>query len=47
MKRRALCNAEAEMRVAQAAAQQRGRELRVLNASNEREIDAAFEALAR
>jgi putative tryptophan/tyrosine transport system substrate-binding protein len=40
-------NAETEMREAQAAAQQRGRELRVLTASNEGEIDAAFGALAQ
>jgi putative ABC transport system substrate-binding protein len=40
-------NAETEMREAQAAAQQRGRELRVLTASNEGEIDTAFGALAQ
>src|SRR5262249_37854823 len=40
-------NAETEMREAQAAAQQRGRELQVLTASNEGEIDAAFGALAQ
>jgi putative tryptophan/tyrosine transport system substrate-binding protein len=40
-------NAETEMREAQAAAQQRGRELRVLTASNEGEIDAAFATLAQ
>ena len=34
-------NPETELREAQAAAQQRGRELRVLSASNEGEIDAA------
>jgi putative ABC transport system substrate-binding protein len=39
-------NAEAETRAAQEAAQQSGRELRVLTASDEREIDAAFGALA-
>ena len=40
-------NPETELREAQAAAQQRGRELRVLSASNEGEIDAAFAALAQ
>ena len=40
-------NAETEMREAQAAAQQRGRKLRVLTASNEGEIDTAFGALAQ
>jgi putative ABC transport system substrate-binding protein len=39
-------NVEAEVRAAQEAAHQRGRELRVLTASDEREIDAAFGALA-
>jgi putative tryptophan/tyrosine transport system substrate-binding protein len=40
-------NAETEARDAQAAAQQSGRELRVLTASNEGEIDAAFATLAQ
>jgi putative ABC transport system substrate-binding protein len=40
-------NAETEARDAQAAAQQSGRELRVLTASNEDEIDAAFATLAQ
>jgi putative tryptophan/tyrosine transport system substrate-binding protein len=40
-------NAETEARDAQAAARQSGRELRVLTASNEGEIDAAFAALTR
>jgi putative ABC transport system substrate-binding protein len=40
-------NAEAEARDAQAAAQQSGRELHVLTASNEGEIDAAFAKLAQ
>src|SRR5260370_30469206 len=40
-------NAETEARDAQAAAQQTGRELRVLTASNEGEIDAAFATLAQ
>jgi ABC-type uncharacterized transport system substrate-binding protein len=40
-------NAETEARNAQAAAQQRGRELRVWTASNEGEIDAAFAGLAQ
>jgi putative tryptophan/tyrosine transport system substrate-binding protein len=40
-------NAETEARDAQAAAQQSGRELRVLTASSEGEIDAAFANLAR
>jgi putative ABC transport system substrate-binding protein len=39
-------NAETEARDAQSAAQQSGRELRVLTASNEGEIDAAFATLA-
>jgi putative tryptophan/tyrosine transport system substrate-binding protein len=40
-------NAETQARDAQAAAQQRGRQLRVLTASNEGEIDAAFATLAQ
>jgi putative ABC transport system substrate-binding protein len=40
-------NAETEARDAQAAAQQSDRELRVLTASNEGEIDAAFATLAQ
>src|SRR5262249_22740594 len=40
-------NAETEARDAQAAARQSGRELRVLTASNEGEIDAAFVALTQ
>jgi putative tryptophan/tyrosine transport system substrate-binding protein len=40
-------NAETEARNAQAAAQQSGRELRVLTASNEGEIDAAFANIAQ
>jgi putative tryptophan/tyrosine transport system substrate-binding protein len=40
-------NGESEARDAQAAAQQSGRELRVLTASNEGEIDAAFATLAQ
>jgi putative ABC transport system substrate-binding protein len=40
-------NAETEARDAQSAAQQSGRELRVLTASNEGEIDAAFATLAQ
>jgi len=40
-------NAESEIRNAQAAAQKSRRELRVLIASNEDEIDAAFATLAR
>ncbi|SEF15026.1 putative ABC transport system substrate-binding protein [Rhizobiales bacterium GAS191] len=40
-------NGESEMRDAQAEAQQSGRELRVLTASNEGEIDAAFATLAQ
>ena len=40
-------NAETEVRNAQAAAQQSGRELRILSASNEGEIDAAFATLAQ
>jgi putative tryptophan/tyrosine transport system substrate-binding protein len=40
-------NAESEAKNAQAAAQQLGRELRVLKASNEGEIDAAFAAIAQ
>jgi len=40
-------NAETEARNAQAAAQQSGRELRVLTASNEGEIDAVFANIAR
>src|SRR5262245_44431672 len=40
-------NAETEARNAQAAAQQSGRELRVLTASNENEIDAAFGTAAQ
>jgi putative tryptophan/tyrosine transport system substrate-binding protein len=40
-------NAETEAGNAQAAAQQRGRELRILTASNEGEIDAAFADLAQ
>jgi putative ABC transport system substrate-binding protein len=40
-------NAETEARNAQAAAQQSGRELRVLTASTEGEIDAAFASLAQ
>ena len=40
-------NAESEAKSAQAAAQQLGRELRVLAASNESEIDAAFASIAQ
>ena len=40
-------NAETEERDARAAARQSGRELRVLTASNEGEIDAAFATLAQ
>ena len=40
-------NAESEARNAEAAAQQIGRELRVLTASNEGEIDAALASLAQ
>jgi len=40
-------NAETEARDARAAVQQSGRELRVLTASNEGEIDAAFATLAQ
>jgi putative ABC transport system substrate-binding protein len=40
-------NAESEARNAQAAAQQLGRELRVLIASNETEIDTAFDTIAQ
>jgi putative ABC transport system substrate-binding protein len=40
-------NGESEARDAQLAAQQSGRELRVLTASNEGEIDAAFATLAQ
>jgi putative tryptophan/tyrosine transport system substrate-binding protein len=40
-------NAESEARNAQAGAQQLGRELRVLRASNESEIDAAFASIAQ
>jgi putative tryptophan/tyrosine transport system substrate-binding protein len=40
-------NAESEAKNAQAAAQQLGRELRVLKASNEGEIDAAFAGIAQ
>jgi putative tryptophan/tyrosine transport system substrate-binding protein len=40
-------NAEIEARDARAAVQQSGRELRVLTASNEGEIDAAFATLAQ
>ena len=40
-------NAETEARNAQTAAQQSGRELRVLTASNEGEIDAAFANIAQ
>jgi putative ABC transport system substrate-binding protein len=40
-------NAETEARDAQSAAQQSGQELRVLTASNEGEIDAAFATLAQ
>ncbi len=40
-------NAESEAKNAQAAAQQLGRELRVLKASNEGEIDAAFASIAQ
>jgi len=40
-------NSETEARNAQAAAQQSGRELRVLTASNEGEIDAAFANIAQ
>ena len=40
-------NAETEARDAQAAAQRSGRELRVLTASNESEIDTAFANLAQ
>jgi len=40
-------NAESETKNAEAAAQQIGRELRVLTASNEREIDTAFADLAQ
>ena len=40
-------NAESEAKNAQAAAQQIGRELRVLTASNEGEIDAAYASIAQ
>jgi putative tryptophan/tyrosine transport system substrate-binding protein len=40
-------NAESEAKNAQAAARQMGRELRVLTASNESEIDAAFAGIAQ
>jgi len=40
-------NAETEVRVAQGAAQRIGRELRILTASNEDEIDGAFANLAQ
>src|SRR5205807_576251 len=39
-------NAEMEMRAAQAAASSLGRQLTVLRASNEHELDAAFPAMA-
>src|ERR1700757_2240260 len=40
-------NAESEAKNAQAAARQLGRDFRVLTASNENEIDAAFASIAQ